>query len=146
MLWDGQPLEYWVQTLQEGDDEARCRAIDALRHIADPSQSVTLFIGALNDRYWRARALAAHALFDLAFDEEFVPLLLPVVIPLADALSDECSDVSLNAAYTLELLGPAATAAIPQLREAAMLGGDELRKAAAAAIANRGGSARGDGH
>jgi len=75
----------------------------------------------------------------LAFDKEFVPLLLKAVIPLANALSDESPDVNLNAAYTLELLGSAAAAALPQLLEAVTLGDDELRKAASGAILKIGG-------
>jgi len=133
-LWGGLPLEHWVRTLREGHDEDRWRAVDAVRHIAQPSESVTLFIEALNDRYWRARGLAAHALYDLAFEDEYVPLLLQAVIPLANALSDESSDVSLQAAYTLELLGSAAKTALPQLQEAVESGGDELREAATNAI------------
>jgi HEAT repeat protein len=136
VLWDGQPLEYWLRTLHDPDDEARWRAIDALRHIAHPSQTIALFTVALNDRYWRARALAAHALYDLAHEDEMVPLLLQAVIPLANALLDVSTDVGLNAAYTLELLGSTAAAALPQLREAAKLGDDQLRKAASDAISN----------
>jgi HEAT repeat protein len=87
-LWKGRPLEYWIETLQDPDDEARWGAIDALRHIADPSQSIPLFVRFLSDRYWRARALAVHALYDMAFEVEFVSLLSQAVTPLANALSD----------------------------------------------------------
>jgi HEAT repeat protein len=134
ILWDGKPLEYWVQTLQDPHGEARWKAIDALRHVAHPSQTIPLFVLSLTDLYWRARALAVHALYDISFEEEFVPLLSQAVAPLADALSDVSSEIRLEVARTLELLGPAAQAALPQLQEAAKHGDDELRNAASRAI------------
>ena len=135
ILWDGQSLEHWVRTLYDPDDEARWKAIDALRHIAHPLQTIPLFIEALNDRYWRVRALAAHSFYDIAHEEENIHLLIQAIAPLANALSDESLQVGLNAAYTLELLGSRAGAALPQLQEAASLGHDQLRKAASEAIA-----------
>jgi HEAT repeat protein len=137
LLWDGLPMGYWVQALGDPDDETRWRAVDALRHIGDPSETIPLFVGTLKDRYWRARALAAHALFDMAFDEELVPLLSEAVIPLANVLSDESLDVALNAANTLEVLGPRARAALPQLEhvvESPQLGREEVRQVASSAI------------
>jgi HEAT repeat protein len=133
-LWKGRPLEYWIETLQDPDDEARWGAIDALRHISDPSQSIPLFVRFLSDRYWRARALAVHALYDMAFEVEFVSLLSQAVTPLANALSDSYSYICQEAARTLELLGPVAQAALPQLQEAVKRGDDELRNAASEAI------------
>jgi HEAT repeat protein len=133
-LWKGWPLEYWIEALQDPDDEARWGAIDALRHIADPSQTIPLFVRSLSDRYWRARSLAVHALYDMAFEVKFLPLLSQAVTPLANALSDSRSDICLQAAWTLELLGPAAQAALPQLQEAVKRGDDELRNAASEAI------------
>jgi HEAT repeat protein len=133
-LWDGKPIEYWVRALHDPEDEARWAAVDALRHIAHPSQTIGLFIGALGDRYWRVRALAAHSLYDMAHQEELITLLREAVSPLAKALSDEFPDVGLNAAYALELLGPRAGAALPQLREAAGYSDDRLRHAASDAI------------
>jgi HEAT repeat protein len=133
-VWKGRPLVYWIEALEDPDDEARWGAIDALRHIAHPSQTIPRFVRSLSDRYWRARALAVHALYDMAFEVEFVSLLSQAVTPLANALSDSCSDICLEAARTLELLGPAAQAALPQLQEAAKRGDDELRNAASEAI------------
>jgi HEAT repeat protein len=133
-LWDGFPLEYWVAELHHPDGEARWRSIDALRHIADPSVAVPLFVSVLKDPYWRARALAVHSLYDLAFEEEFVPLLSRAVIPLACALTDASSEIRLEAARTLELLGPTARAALPKLEAAAKGGDDELGSAASDAI------------
>jgi HEAT repeat protein len=105
-----------------------------LRHIAHPSQTIPLFVGSLNDSHWRARALAVHALYDIAFDEELVPLLSQAVIPLANALSDSLRDISLEAARTLELIGPTAEAALAQLQDAVNRGDAELRSAASDAI------------
>jgi HEAT repeat protein len=133
-LWEGRPLEYWVEALHHPDGETRWTAIDALRHLAHPSEAVPLLTEALTDRYWRVRALAAHALYDMAHEKSTAQLLLQAVIPLGNVLSDESSDVGLNAAYALELLGAGARAALPQLREAAKLGNDQLRKAASDAI------------
>jgi HEAT repeat protein len=133
--WDGKDLAYWLEMLRVGDDETRWNAIDVIRHIADPSQSVNIFVQALlSDTYWRARALAAHALYALSFDKEFTELLSTAVDALANSLTDESPHVALSAAYTLERLGSAAQAALPQLRAAAKSGPHEVRNAAANAI------------
>jgi HEAT repeat protein len=133
--WNGQPLSYWLDALGAADGEKRWQAVDALRHIADPMETVPLFIAALqHDSFWRTRALAAHALYDMAFDAELRPLLHPVALQIAGALKDESPHVRLNAAFALETLGPGAKEAIPALREAADNGDDELRRAANAAL------------
>jgi HEAT repeat protein len=140
-LWDGFPLKYWVAALNDADGEVRWRSIDALRHIADPAIAVPLLVGVLKDPYWRARALAVHALYDLAFDQEFVPLLSNAVMPLACALTDASPEIRLEAARTLELLGPTARAALPRLEEAVKAGDDELGSAASDAMLTIGGIA-----
>jgi HEAT repeat protein len=129
-------FEHWVQALHGPEDEARSAAVDALRHMGSASETIDLFIEALSDRYWRVRALAAHALYDMAHDETLVSLLCKSVSPLANALADESLDVALNATYTLELLGPRASAALPQLREAAEHDDERLRRAASDAISS----------
>ncbi len=134
--WDGHAESHWIERLDHPDGEVRWRAIDALRHIARPEQTVPLFVAALRgDRDWHVRALAAHAVYDLAFEEHHWPILRGAIIPLAEALEDESLDVALNAAYALELLGPIASAAIPALRRAIGRGDDRLRAAARDALA-----------
>jgi HEAT repeat protein len=75
----------------------------------------------------------------MACEEEYAPMLSEAVIPLADVLTDEYSEVAFEAAYTLELLGPAAQAALPRLRQVAESGDDALRTAASNAIGSMGG-------
>ena len=52
-LWDGLPLGYWIQALEDPEDEARWRAIDALRHIAHPSQTISLGVPDIHYSGWR---------------------------------------------------------------------------------------------
>ncbi len=129
-MWDGQPFEYWVRTLRDAEDDVRWKAVDALRHIGPPSETVELFIAALSDPCWQVRALAAHALYDMAHEEELSYLVCKFVLHLARTLSDESPEVALNAAYTLELLGPNARAALPLLRKMAANRDDRIRRAA----------------
>lgn len=134
LIWEGNPVEYWVQELRSPEDESRWAAVNALRHIGHPSKTISLFIDALSDSYWRVRALAAHSLYDMAHEEALIPMLCQAISPLGKALSDESPEVALNAAYALELLGPRASAVLPQLREAAGHADDRLRRAASDAI------------
>jgi hypothetical protein len=66
--------------------------------------------------------------------KSITPLLSQAVIPLANALSDSLPDISLEAARTLELIGPTAEAALAQLQDAVDRGDAELRSAASDAI------------
>ena len=136
MTWKYQSIEYWIQGLRDPEDEARWAAVDALRHIGHPSQTTSMFVEALSDSYWRVRALAAHSLYDMAHNEALIPMLYQAISPLSKALSDVSPEVALNAAYALELLGPRASAALPQLREAAGHDDDRLRRAASDAISS----------
>ncbi len=133
-LWNGQPTSHWVEMLQHPDGEIRWQAIDALRHNLPPIDTIPLFIEALRDNYWRTRALAAHALYDLAFDKSLHLLLKQTVIPLVDALEDDSPQVRLNSVHTLELLGPEAKVAVPALNMIIEHGEEELRQAATDAI------------
>jgi HEAT repeat protein len=133
--WDGRPASRWIEMLAHPEDEKRWRAVDALRHIAPPSESIRLLLDALQrDGYWRARALAAHALHDMAVDAENRSLLREAIGPLAEALSDSSSHVRLNAAYALESLGPEATAAVLALQVALGHDDEALRAAARDAL------------
>jgi HEAT repeat protein len=133
-LQTDESAQHWIERLRHADDEERWRAVDALRHVAHASQFVGLFIAAMRDSYWPVRALAAHALYDMAHWADATVLLSGAIVPLAEALRDDCTHVSLNAAYTLELLGPIAKEALPQLEEAVKSDHEELRKAAIDAI------------
>lgn len=121
--------------LYHPDPDLRWKAIDALRDIAEPLASIPIFVRALHDDYWRARALAAHALYDLAHCSDIKLHLLQAVMPLARALQDECDEVCLNAAFTLELLGAEAKDAVPLLNLAVQHGNEKLRRAASDALA-----------
>jgi hypothetical protein len=131
----GYSEEHWFVTRTTGDDERRWEAVDAIRHICSPSVSIPLLIETLRtDSYWRARALAAHALCDLAYDANSRKLLNPAVEPLIQAMGDESRDVCEQSIATLGLLGQDAAAAIPTLRKIADGGQHDLAAKAKAAI------------
>jgi HEAT repeat protein len=136
---DEKRLEDCRRALNDPDSEARWAAIDSLRHVGHPSQTVHIFIASLCDSSWLVRALAAHALYDVIHDGELGALLDHAVEPLAMALRDEATEVGLNAAYALELLGPRASAVLPRLREVANASADPLRQAVIDAIRSIGG-------
>lgn len=94
LSFHGQPAGYWLRTRLSGDDEARWEAIDAIRHICAPEDSIPLFLDTLrNDQYWRARALAAHALYDLAIDSPRDPRLIDAMPQLSTAADDSSPEV-----------------------------------------------------
>jgi len=63
------PVEYWFNLRMQGNDEERWNAVDAIRHVCEPTISVPLMLDTIKtDSYSRARGLAAHALYDLAVD------------------------------------------------------------------------------
>ena len=127
-------VDEWLELLRHGDEMSRWRAVDALRHVAHPSSSIGWFLEALKDPYWPVRALAAHSIYDMAHEEALVWLVLGSIDALAEILTDESIEVGLNAAYTLELLGPRAKTALPSLRQAVDRGDERLSKAATDAI------------
>ena len=119
----------------------RCRAPHG-----NPLEAIKLCVAAMRrDPYWRARALAAHALYDMAWEGELRPILYAAIPELAEALRDESNEVRLNAVYTLELLASGASTAIPALREAAEDADDEFRRAAKDALAAIPGGTSGNG-
>lgn len=83
------------------DDETRWEAVDVIRHICEPASSVPLLLDSLaNDRYPRARALAAHALFDLAIDrvggvnwQEIFPVLVTASHDPSDDVREQVADL-----------------------------------------------------
>jgi HEAT repeat protein len=92
--FNGQPADHWIRARLQGDDEVRWEAVDAIRHLCSPDISIPLFLDTLrNDGYWRARALAAHALFDLAMDRPDVAGLDDALRQLPDLMADPSADV-----------------------------------------------------
>lgn len=105
LSFNGRPVVYWLRTRLSGDDEARWEAIDAIRHICTPDDSIPLFLDTLqNDSYWGARALAAHALYDLAFDTSEMPRLISAKPHFLAALNDSSADVREQIRELLTLL------------------------------------------
>jgi hypothetical protein len=134
-LFNGRSSDDWLTVRTAGDDESRRKAIDAIRHVIEPKKSMSLFFDTLrNDSYWRARALAAHANYDLAFDQDARSDVLAVLPGLIDALSDPSVQVRQQIIYILELLGTAAAAAVPRLEEIAHESDRETSEAARNAV------------
>lgn len=133
--WNLHSPSEWARVLREdADDEGRWRALDALRHVGKAEETINPFLEALEDRYWRVRALAAHALYDLILDEDGLVKRAEVIESLTSALGDQCLEVSCIAAYALGALGPAALSSTPRLRQVAEEDPARLREAAAEAL------------
>lgn len=116
----GQPLSHWLTARTSADDETRWKAVDAIRHICTPDVSMPMFLETLqDDRYWRSRALAAHAIYDFAWDAEFRPLVNAAVPALLDSLDDASREVREQVIATFELLGSAANASLEALNSIA---------------------------
>ncbi|WP_428307640.1 hypothetical protein [Lacipirellula sp.] len=101
----GHPIAYWLEKRLSGDDEERWEVIDAIRHLCYPATSIPLFLATLReDSYSRARALAAHAIFDLVIDpsdHDFVLTLLP---PLSEFANDPSPEVCEQISQTIALI------------------------------------------
>jgi hypothetical protein len=135
LLWNKQPLSYWLNALESADNEMRWMAVDALRHIEHPTRSLPIFLRVLKqDSFHLARGLAAHAIYDMTYDEEFISLVRGVLFPLKAALFDPSINVSVEIINTLEMLGEAAFPALSQLELLAKSENKEVRKAATGAI------------
>jgi hypothetical protein len=90
----GHSIDYWLDKRLTGDDEARWEAIDAIRHLCAPMTSVPLFLETLRtDGYWRARALAAHGIFDLVIDPSDHDSTLAMLPPLDEFTNDPSQHV-----------------------------------------------------
>ena len=67
--------------------------------------SRSLFLSTLkNDSYWRARALAAHAIFDLVIDPTDHDATVAMLPPLDEFLSDPSEHVREQIAETISLI------------------------------------------
>ena len=105
LSFHGHAAEYWFRKRLGGGDEERWEAIDAIRHSCASQDSVPLFLDTLqNDSYWRARALAAHALYDLAFDASEVPRLIEAMPQILAAANDSSTDVREQIKQLMEVL------------------------------------------
>jgi len=133
--FNGHSKSYWLGVRTTGDDEKRWEAIDAIRHICSPDQSMPLFLDTLrHDDYWRARSLAAHAIFDLVCcpkPEPVVTANLPEIIAL---LQDDSRDVRIEMIETLRFVGSPAVASLQSLRSIAEGEDDELAGLARTAV------------
>ena len=64
-----------------------------------------MFLSTLkNDSYWRARALAAHAIFDLVIDPTDHDATVAMLPPLDEFLSDPSEHVREQIAETISLI------------------------------------------
>jgi hypothetical protein len=105
MDFDGKPQEHWLRSRLTGDDETRWKAIDAIRHICVPSVSIPLFFDTLRtDPFWRARALAAHALCDIAYDNPNNAAIVESIPVLVECAADPSFEVREQLEELLKLL------------------------------------------
>jgi hypothetical protein len=101
----GHPIDYWLEKRLSGDDEQRWGAIDAIRHLCYPATSIPLFVATLrDDPYWRARALAAHAIFDLVIEPSEHDFALTLLPPLSEFLDDPSQEVRDQISKTITLI------------------------------------------
>ena len=90
----GHQIGYWLDKHLTGDDEERWEAVDAIRHLCAPTTSIPLFLETLrDDDYWRARGLAAHAIFDLVVDPSDHDSTLAMLPPLDEFMNDPSQNV-----------------------------------------------------
>lgn len=101
----GHPIEYWLEIRLSGEDEERWEAVDAIRHLCSPATSIPLILATLReDPYWRARALAAHAIFDLVIDPSEHDLALTLLPPLDEFANDPSPEVRDQISQTIALI------------------------------------------
>jgi len=73
--YHGKSLEHWLAIRVSGGDDARLDAVNAIRQLCAPEESVPQLVEALEDHFWRVRAAAAHALYEMAQDAAARPLV-----------------------------------------------------------------------
>lgn len=104
LTFHGRDFDDWSRIRLSGGDEERWEAIDAIRHICSPETSIPLLLDTLhNDTYWRARGLAAHALFDLVACPEPDSRVADVLPALRLAANDPSSEVRAQVGEILAL-------------------------------------------
>jgi HEAT repeat protein len=153
-------LDLLGPVLKDGDADARCSALEAIRHFGPKGKAaVPLVIGALKDRDYQVRTFASVALAGIG--ELAVPALVgalkdrdplarlsagtalvrlgdPAVKALAAALQSKDVDLRRGAANALGLHGPKAKAAVPALTAALRDADPEVRTNAALALRRMG--------
>lgn len=114
--YNGYPLDHWVQVRNSDDEETRWKAVDAIRHLCAPNESMPLFLETLaNDSYWRARSLAMNAICDLAYEDKYKSVVLAAIPTCIKALQDESREVRYEAVMVLKLIGNQATESLESL-------------------------------
>jgi hypothetical protein len=71
--YHGKSLEHWLAIRVSGSDDARLDAVNAIRQLCTPEESVPLLVEALEDHCWRVRAAAAHSLYEMGCDAKTRP-------------------------------------------------------------------------
>jgi len=105
LTFRGQPASHWLRLVTTGSDDERWEAVDAIRHICGPERSIPVFLDVLSkDRFWKARALAAHALFDMAWDVESRATLREFASRITSLPPDPIADVREQLAEALSVL------------------------------------------
>lgn len=134
-LFKMKPASYWLDARTKGDEEMRWEAIDAIRHLCPPKQSIPLFIDTLtHDRYWRSRGLAAHAIFDLACGPKADPEVVAHLSSIIEFLEDDSRDVRRQIVEALKFVGSPAVASLKSLKSIARSDDTELASLARDAI------------
>lgn len=104
-LFHRHTIDYWLDKRLTGDDEERWEAIDGIRHLSLPETGIPLFLKTLRkDAYWRARALAAHAVFDLVIDPTDHDAMVAMLPPLHEFLNDPSEHVREQIEKTISLI------------------------------------------
>jgi HEAT repeat protein len=131
------PVQGLIAQLGSADAQVRRAALDTLETLGpDAAPAGAALVTALADRDKFVRWASARILGRLGPEEGEA-----VVPPLAILLTDPDLDVRLAAIAALERLGPAAKAAVPDLRRTIGSSDAELRVAAIRALASIGGAA-----
>ena len=124
-MTDDELITDLLQQLRAADADTRCEAAGALGALGrDGVAAIEPLFGACHDPDPYVRGEAAHSLWELAGAciraapeaERLFVAGVPVLVALLD---DPSEDVWDSAAGVLERIGPAASAALPRLREVA---------------------------
>ena len=109
--YQGQPTEYWVELLQQGDLGGRRKAVYALWHLADPKAAVPL-AGALESGNEYVRSTASKALAKLGEGAQ------AALAKIAELVNHEREAVRREAATLCYRLGPLAARIVDPLTRA----------------------------
>jgi HEAT repeat protein len=111
--YNGRPLSYWINALQEGDEKVRHQAAKALGNFGrEGKEAVPALAVALADQADLVRVNAALALMKMAPDTE------AAVPQLGEALRDKYPMIRMDAVIALHRMGAEARGAVPALIKA----------------------------